>query len=327
MRKGKKIALLTAGILIALGAILGVGATLVGDLTMESLSTQEVVTETITIDKDFRNISINDSFSDIHFLPSEDGTCKVVCTRLKQVTYTAEVEGDTLTILGQDGRKWYEMIEFRSSWVEPEVAIYLPETQYGDLTVTSGGGDLTVPSNFVFDTAFLVSASGDVTFRGAAEKNLTLQTASGDVWAEDVRADSLQATTSSGTIALNAVTVAESLVLDSSSGDIDLTTVECGELNANSTSGSIESQDVLAQKIIQMGTSSGDIQLLNCDASALVLNSSSGDISGVLRTAKVYQADSSSGNVTVPRSATGGPCEINTSSGDIHFTEYGGIAG
>ena len=71
MRRGKKIALWAAGILIVLGVILGMGAVLLGDLTLEDMNAQELVTETITITEDFRNISINDSFSNIYFLPSD----------------------------------------------------------------------------------------------------------------------------------------------------------------------------------------------------------------------------------------------------------------
>lgn len=329
MRKGKKIALITAGILIVLGAVLGVGATLLGDLSLETLDDQELVTETVTITEEFRNISINDSFSNIYFLPSEDGTCKVVWQRLKQVTYTAEVEGETLAILGEDGRKWYEVIRFGSGspWGELEMAVYLPETQYRDLLITSGAGDLNIPGNFVFESAFLVTASGNVTFCSGVEKVATLQTASGDILAENLRADGLTANSASGTITLNTVTVEEVLVLDTSSGDLDLTGVECGELNANSASGEVECRDVLAGSTLQVGTASGEIEVIACDASHVMLTSSSGDISGTLRTPKIFQAESDSGEVEVPRTTTGGLCEIHTSSGDIHFEEYGGITG
>ena len=329
MRKGKKIALLVAVLLVVLGAALGVGAALLGDLTLEGLDAQELVTETIPVTEDFQNISINDSFSDIYFLPSEDDTCKLVFTRLTDVTYTAEVEGDTLAITGEDGRKWYEMIQFGSgsAWGELEMVVYLPETRYGDLTITSGAGDLNIPSNFVFDFALLVTASGDVVFRGGVEKALTLQTASGDILAENVRAESMQVNTASGTVTLNAVTVGQNLVLDSSSGEIDLTAVECGELMVNSSSGEIECSDVLAEISIQMHSDSGELQLIDCDAASLLLTSSSGDITGTLRTPKVFQADSDSGNVNVPHSVSGGLCEIHTSSGNIHFEEFGGIIG
>ena len=327
MRKGKKIALLVAVLLVVLGAALGVGAALLGDLTLEGLDAQELVTETIPITEDFQNISINDSFSDIYFLPSEDDTCKLVFTRLTDVTYTAGVEGDTLAITGEDGRKWYEMIQFGPGWGELEMVVYLPETQYRDLTITSGAGDLNIPSNFVFDFALLTTASGDVIFRGGVEKALTLQTASGDILAENVRAESLTVNTSSGTIALNTVTVGGNLNLDSSSGEMDLTAVECGELIANSSSGEIECSDVLAKISIQMHSDSGELQLIDCDAASLLLTSSSGDITGTLRTPKVFQADSDSGNVNVPHSVSGGLCEIHTSSGNIHFEEFGGIIG
>lgn len=329
MRKGKKIALLVAVLLVVLGAALGVGAALLGDLTLEGLDAQELVTETIPITEDFQNISINDSFSDIYFLPSEDDTCKLVFTRLTDVTYTAEVEGDTLAITGEDGRKWYEMIQFGSgsAWGELEMVVYLPETQYRDLTITTGAGDLHIPEEVTFENAFLVSASGDVIFRANVERGLTLQTASGDILAENVRAESMQVNTASGTVTLNAVTVGENLVLDSSSGDLNLTNVECGELNVNTASGEVACRDVLAWSTMQIGTASGEIDVIGCDASHVMLTSSSGDITGTLRTPKVFQADSDSGNVNVPHSVSGGICEIHTSSGNIHLEEFGGIIG
>jgi len=166
-----------------------------------------------------------------------------------------------------------------------------------------------------------------VTFRGGVERALTLQTASGDILAENLRADGLTANSASGTITLNTVTVEEVLVLDTSSGDLDLTGVECGELNANSASGEVACRDVLAGSTLQVGTASGEIEVIACDASHVMLTSSSGDISGTLRTPKIFQAESDSGEVEVPRTTTGGLCEIHTSSGDIHFEEYGGITG
>jgi len=325
MKRGKKIALWAAGILIVVGVVLGTGAALVGRVSVESLDYQELVTETVPISEDFENISINDSFSNIYFRPSEDGTCKLVFTRLTDVTYTAAVEGDTLTITGEDGRKWYEMIWFGSgsAWGELEMAVYLPETRYEDLTITSGGGDLNIPGEFGFDIAFLVSASGDVTFRGEAERMLTLQTASGDILAENLRAESIQVNTASGTVTLNTVTVGENLGLDSSSGDLDLTNVECGELTANSASGTMDCTGMLVMGTLRMDTASGDIRLMDCDASTLYLTSSSGDITGTLRTDKVYQAHSDSGEVEVPFSTVGGLCEIHSSSGNIWFTADG----
>jgi DUF4097 and DUF4098 domain-containing protein YvlB len=159
------------------------------------------------------------------------------------------------------------------------------------------------------------------------EKMVTLQTASGDILAENLQAESMQVNTASGTVTLKAVTVGENLVLDSGSGDLKLTDVECGELNVNTASGEVECRDVLAGSTLRMDTASGDIQFVDCDASTLYLTSSSGDISGTLRTPKVFQADSDSGNVEVPRATTGGLCEIHTSSGNIHFEEFGGIIG
>lgn len=329
MKRGKKIALLTAGILIALGAVLGMSAVLLGDINATDVNTVQMAEGITPVKEDFRHISVDTDACNVSLLPAPDGITRVEWWYPDRgMSINVQVEGDTLHISSEYiWTKWYERIQFGFGLEELRILVYLSEEEYGNLTITSASGDLNVPDAFTFESARLTSASGDVTFRGTVEGELSAMSTSGDVTLQGCRPQSLSAATTSGTLSLSGLDVREDMTLETTSGDLGLDNVACRELTANSSSGTIQCQDVLARGPIRMDTASGEIRLTHCDASSLVLSSSSGDISGTLRTEKIYLAHSDSGNVEVPHSTTGGSCEINTSSGDIHFAEFGGITG
>ena len=62
---------------------------------------------------------------------------------------------------------------------------------------------------------------------------------------------------------------------------------------------------------------SGNITLEKSDAGELTLKASSGNITGSVLTEKIFLAESSSGRINVPKSVSGGRCEITTGSGNI----------
>ena len=53
------------------------------------------------------------------------------------------------------------------------------------------------------------------------------------------------------------------------------------------------------------------------DAAEIFVKTSTGDVSGSLLTEKVFITDTSTGKVSVPKTTTGGKCELITSTGDI----------
>ena len=54
-----------------------------------------------------------------------------------------------------------------------------------------------------------------------------------------------------------------------------------------------------------------------CDAAEIVVKTDTGDVTGTLLTEKVFMVKTDTGDVDVPRSVTGGACEITTDTGDI----------
>lgn len=107
------------------------------------------------------------------------------------------------------------------------------------------------------------------------------------------------------------------LAAASSSGRVSLTNVTCASLNAQTSSGGIRLTDVIALDTLHAQSSSGSVRLTRCDGATLNIRTSSGSVSGTLLSDKVFLTDTSSGSINVPRTVTGGVCEVTTSSGSI----------
>ena len=56
------------------------------------------------------------------------------------------------------------------------------------------------------------------------------------------------------------------------------------------------------------------------DAAEIFVQTSTGDVEGSLLSSKVFIANTDTGKVDVPKSITGGRCEITTDTGDIRIS-------
>ena len=63
--------------------------------------------------------------------------------------------------------------------------------------------------------------------------------------------------------------------------------------------------------------STGDVEFERCDAAELQIETDTGSVTGSLRSEKVFIAQSDSGRVKVPETASGGICRITTDTGRI----------
>ena len=55
----------------------------------------------------------------------------------------------------------------------------------------------------------------------------------------------------------------------------------------------------------------------NSDAAQISVKTSTGDVTGTLLSEKVFITETSTGTIRVPKTITGGKCEITTSTGNI----------
>lgn len=320
MKKSKKIALIVATILVAVGLAVFFGAVAAMGFDFTKLNTVSLQTSTYEIEDAFHHIAIDEVGCDVNLYLSDDGTCKVICRDSEYITYTVHVNEDTLHIKQEDSRKWYQQINLSLGKSETaEIRIYLPESSYQSLDAALQSGDIVVPEAFCFESAKLRSSSGNIEIRALVNQSLDVKATSGDIWIANASPADLTAQSSSGDITLEAVNAEDNIRVDATSGDLYLSNVHAQAISASTTSGEIELADVLADESIRIESSSGDVALQRCDAEALHIQTSSGDVSGTLLTEKVFRTDTASGDVDVPQSTSGGECEIQTTSGDIVF--------
>ena len=79
-----------------------------------------------------------------------------------------------------------------------------------------------------------------------------------------------------------------------------------------------EIQEILTGEF-NLERNTGDIEFHGCDAETIYVETDTGDVTGTLLTDKVFITETDTGSVDVPKSVSGGRCEISTDTGDIRI--------
>lgn len=300
MSKGIKIALIAAVCLIGIGLVLG----LIGYFTGGSnLFKDEETTE--------RNLVINDAFSDIVIdcvrskvvlLPSEDGVCRIQADESESCKLTAEVKNGVLNIEQKLKSKWnFSFIGFNFSAFKPyKLNVYLPESEYRDLSVNNVSGGAETKSGLTFMNAALKTVSGGIRFNASVRSSASFESTSGGIEASGFECELLKA--------------------DCTSGGIRISNVSCGTADIECTSGGITLTSVVTSGELSVETMSGGITFDRCDGGSIRAEAVSGSIKGSLLSPKVFKTDTVSGKISVPADGDGGICELETTSGKIEIT-------
>lgn len=312
-----KVVLIIGAVLVVLGLILFIAVMSANHWDFSRLGTVNFVTNTHTIANGFTDISIQTDTADILFGVSDDESCKVVCHEQENLKHTVFVQDGTLTVKLVDDRKWYEYIGF--SMEHSQVTVYLPMQEYQALVVKASTADVALPRELSFGSMDISLSTGDVSSFAAVAKDAKFQTTTGNIWVEGMTPENLELTVTTGQITVSEVTCSGDLAVQVSTGKARLTEVTCRDLSSTGNTGDLELTHVIADSF-DLTRSTGDIRFSRCDASKITVNTSTGDVSGSLLSEKIILAQSGTGRVNVPKSFTGGSCEINTSTGDITIT-------
>ncbi len=317
MSKSIKIWLIAATSLIVLGGIIFVGVMTVLKWDFSKLSTHKYETNSHTVAESFSAISVNTDTADITFVPSGDSTCTVTCYEHKKELHSVTVADGTLKIELNDTRKWYEYIgiNFRT----PKITVQIPEGQYGALTVKSSTGDVKIPEDFKFESIDIVQTTGRVECCSSATNVVKLKTTTGGIRVKGLTAGSLEISVSTGEIKVESTTVTDDIKLKSSTGETEFENVTCKNIESNGSTGDISLENVVASGKLTVKRSTGDIELDGCDAAEIVLMTDTGDVEGSLLSEKVFIVRTDTGRIDVPKTITGGRCEITTDTGDIEI--------
>ncbi len=283
--------------LILIGAIMFVWAMLQYDWDFSKLNTQKYETNTYDIREEFGSISINTDTADIKFLASTDEICKVVCYEQKNINHSVDVEDNTLNITVADHREWHEHIgiNFNTS----KITVYLPKTEYTNLLINGDTSDVEIPKDFNFGDIDISLSTGDVKSYADATEVIKIKTSTGDISLENISAGALR--------------------LSVSTGKTNLTNVSCKSIISSGDTGDIYLKNVIATDKFDIERDTGDVKFENCDAAEISIETDTGDVKGSLLSDKVFIAQSDTGSINVPKTTSGGRCEITTDTGDIRI--------
>lgn len=102
-------------------------------------------------------------------------------------------------------------------------------------------------------------------------------------------------------------------------GSVRLSDLSAGTLTVETTTGDLNLRGVAVEGALSAHTTTSDIRLERVDAASLAIAATTGDVTGTLCSEKRFAVHIGTGDVSVPATASGGVCEIETSTGDVHI--------
>ena len=79
-------------------------------------------------------------------------------------------------------------------------------------------------------------------------------------------------------------------------------------------------KNVIASEIFDIDTETGKVTFDRCDAREISVETDTGRVTGTLLSDKIFFAKTDTGDIEVPKSMSGGKCEIETDTGDIKIS-------
>jgi len=317
MGKTMKVWLWVAASLVLIGCIIWGGVMSVLKWDYESLSTVKYETNHYEIQEDYQNITVVTDTADITFAPSENGKHAVVCHEQKNAKHSVWVQDSRLVIEIVDVRKWYEHISILFD--TPKITVYLPQGEYGDLSIKSSTGDITIPKDFTFENIDISESTGDVTVFSSVAEAMKINTTTGDITVQNISTGVLELSVSTGRVTVSDVNCEGVISVNVSTGKAKITNANCQNLLSSGDTGDISLQNAIAKEKLFIERTTGDITLDACDALQIRIQTDTGDVKGTLRTEKIFLVETDTGKIDIPHSTSGGKCEISTDTGDIRI--------
>ena len=317
MKKSKKIIIIVSCVVVFLGLLIGcIGLYALG-FDFRKLDNYTLQTRTYELTEDFTKLDLDMQTANLTLLPAQDGKAKVVCVEKEKQSHTVFVQDGVLKVQAENNRKWYDYIGF--NFGEQTVTVYLPKTEYAKMTVEIRTGDIRVPKIFSFDEATITTNTGDVTWSASVDKDLNIVTDTGDIEVSALASEgAIKLKTDTGDMELLDITC-KTLGITTDTGDIEITGSSCANLAVESDTGDIEIERVAVAESLHVTTNTGDVEIENSDAATIKIQTDTGDVSGLLLSDKIFFTQTDTGDVDVPKTTSGGVCEVVTDTGDIYF--------
>lgn len=317
MKTATKIWLIVAAALVLLGtvAFLGVMTMLNWDFT--KLSTTCYETATHEIYDDFSNVVIVTDTANIVWIPAEGAQSTITCLEEAHAKHTVTVKDGTLRVELNDTRKWYEHIGIRFG--TPKITLALPRGEYGALSVKTATGNVEIPDEFGFESVDIAGTTGCVTIHADASRTMTVKTTTGNIRLENVFADDVNLAVSTGSVTVQNVTCRGDMAVTVSTGKVNFENVSCENLTSSGSTGNVVLKNTVAAQKCNVTRSTGNVTFDRSDAAEILVETNTGHVRGTLLSEKIFFAHTSTGRISVPKTATGGRCEIATDTGNIQL--------
>lgn len=317
MGKATKIWLIIGICLVVLGGLISVGAMSANRWNFSNLSTDQGEIIEHSVSESYQNISISTDTANIIFAPTTDSDTLIVCNEQNNQRHSAYVRDNTLIISLNEHKKWYENISLVS--YPSEITVYLPASEYGNLTIENNTGDIRLPQDFQFDNIEITGSTSDVTCSTTVTENLKITLSTGGIHIQNTTASNLSLTTTTGRITASNIQCSGDLKANVTTGKSSLTNIRCLNFFSVGDTGKLSLYDVIAAEAFSIERSTGDVEFENCDAGEILIETDTGDVDGNFLTEKIFITQTDTGDIDVPKSVTGGKCEISTSTGDIEI--------
>lgn len=296
MKKKTKISIIIASFLVVIGSAMFCTAMAKNNWDFTALSFVKYEENIHYIKENFENIFIDTNLDNVTFEKIDSDECKIECYEMDKVKHFAKVENGTLKIGIVDERKWYEHIGIVVE--SPKIKIYLPKQEYNLLDIECTTGIVEIPKDFIFGNINVKVTTGDVKCLASSLNEIKIKSTTGSIKVSEL--------------------VAKSLELKASTGDINVKNVECDEkVKINADTGDVSLKNVIATDVINIKTDTGEVNIENSDAMELYITTDTGDVRGSLLTDKVFIVETDTGDIDVPKTISGGKCDIKTDTGDI----------
>lgn len=269
------------------------------------------------VSEDYKNISIAANAADIVLATSENEDTYVVCQEPKNTLCNVSITDGTLSVWLADTRNWYERIA--NIFHTPKITVYLPQGEYGFFSVLGDTGDVEIPNDFCFESMDISESTGNVRVCASVSDTAKIKATTGNIRIENISAGALDLSVSTGRITLSDVTCKGAIKANVTTGRTDLSDITCKNLLSSGSTGDISLRNVIAEEKFSINRSTGDITFSGSDAAEIFAQTDTGDVTGSLLTEKIFIAETDTGNIDVPRTVTGGRCEITTDTGDIEL--------
>ena len=266
----------------------------------------------LLIETDTGDIDIPDDFTFTETINIKGSTGNVTCNASANETVKIDIDTGKLVMRNASAKK-YEL-DISTGYTN----LYRVECE--NLVSVGSTGDITTDNITATGNIKIERDTGDITIKDMTAQQCELIVTTGRVAISNLTCESLTSIGDTGSMTATGIEAAENISITRSTGDVSLNNATCNNLISVADTGKLTMENVIAADKFSIERTTGDVELIDCDANELYIHTSTGRVNGNLLSDKIFTITSDTGKIDVPKSTSGGACEITTSTGNIKIT-------